>query len=329
MPKRSKKEAAGGGAGDNGAGAEAEPEAEPEAEAEEAPSGRPRKRPRPPLALAPPPGCSYSDPPERLEAPGGAACSFRVASWNVAGLRAWAKGEGLAWVGSESPHVLCLQETKCGGGAVPGAVRGLPGLPHQFWAQGPPGQSGVGLLAREPPLRVTYGIGDPEHDAEGRVLTAEFPALFVVSAYAPNAGRGLRRLPYRLRWDAAFRAHLLSLDATKPVVVAGDLNVAHGDLDLRHPRANRRSPGFTDEERASFSALLAEGFLDSFRALYPEAANAFTFWTRLGAARARNAGWRLDYFVVSRRLRGALCDSKIRAHVQGSDHCPISLLLAI
>ncbi|XP_064359398.1 DNA repair nuclease/redox regulator APEX1 [Dromaius novaehollandiae] len=312
MPKRSKKEAAEGDAGK-------------EAAAET--GGRPPKAPRGDGGEAAP----YEDPPDRLTSPGGQRFTLKVTSWNVDGLRAWVRKQGLQWVQEEAPDVLCLQETKCAGGAVPPEVRALPGLPHQFWAsaEGKAGYSGVGLLARHEPLSVTYGIGDEEHDREGRVLTAEFPALFVVAAYVPNAGRGLARLGRRTRWDAAFRAFLARLDARKPVALAGDLNVAHGPLDLRHPRANRRAPGFTDEERGAFTALLDAGFIDSFRHLYPAVPHAYTFWTYLGGARARNVGWRLDYFVLSRRLQGALCDSKIRSKVMGSDHCPITLYLAL
>ncbi|NXA02767.1 APEX1 lyase, partial [Nesospiza acunhae] len=235
------------------------------------------------------------------------------------------------WVQEEAPDVLCLQETKCAASAVPAELRELPGLPHQFWcsAKDRPGYSGVGLLARTQPLDVTYGIGDPEHDVDGRVVTAEFPSLFVVCAYVPNAGRGLVRLEPRLRFNAAFLQFLQRLDARKPVLLCGDLNVAHNEIDLCHPRANRASAGFTPQEREGFSKLLDAGFVDSFRHLYPEARGAFTFWTYLGGARARNVGWRLDYAVVSRRLLGALCDCKIRNAVQGSDHCPITALLAI
>ncbi|KAM6106921.1 LOW QUALITY PROTEIN: DNA repair nuclease/redox regulator APEX1-like, partial [Phoenicopterus ruber ruber] len=277
-------------------------------------------------------GAPYEDPPAREATPGGGGrrCTLKVTSWNVDGLRAWVRKGGLQWVQGEAPDVLCLQETKCGGGAVPPEVWALPHLPHQFWAspEGRPGYSSVGLLAQHEPLSVTYGIGEEEHDAEGRVVTAKFPALYVVAAYVPNAGRGLMRLDYRRRWDAAFRAYLTRLDTRKPVALCGDLNVAHGELDLRHPRANHRSPGFTPEERRGFGELLDAGFFDSFRKLYPNIPYAYTF-TYLGGAREQNVGWRLDYFVLSWRLEGALCDSKIRSRVLGSDHCPITLYLAL
>lgn len=267
----------------------------------------------------------------RERAPGGKRVGMRLVSWNVAGLRAWLRKGGLQWVQDEAPDVLCLQETKCGAASVPPEVRDLPGLPHQYWAspEGRPGYSGVGLLCRQAPLRVTYGIGDAEHDREGRVVTAEFPALFVVAAYVPNAGRGLLRLEPRRRWDRAFRSFLARLDATKPVAVGGDLNVAHTELDLRHPAANRRSPGFSAAEREGFGALLAAGFIDCFRHLYPALPHAYTFWTYMGGAREKNVGWRLDYFLVSRRLEEVLCDCKIKARVMGSDHCPVELYLAL
>ncbi|NXE71594.1 APEX1 lyase, partial [Calcarius ornatus] len=236
------------------------------------------------------------------------------------------------WVQEEAPDVLCLQETKCAAAAVPAELRELPGLPHQFWssAKDRPGYSGVGLLARTQPLDVTYGIGEWPKNGQNRPKNgAKFPSLFVVCAYVPNAGRGLARLEPRLRFDAAFLRFLRALDARKPVLLCGDLNVAHGEIDLCHPKANRASAGFTPQEREGFTKLLDSGFVDSFRHLYPEARGAFTFWTYLGAARARNVGWRLDYAVVSRRLLGALCDCKIRNGVQGSDHCPITALLAV
>uniref|UniRef100_A0A8C3NHF3 DNA repair nuclease/redox regulator APEX1 n=1 Tax=Geospiza parvula TaxID=87175 RepID=A0A8C3NHF3_GEOPR len=305
MPKRGKKKE------ENGSGDEAGP----------APAKAPKASPAP----------LYEDPPTREATPDGRRWTLKVTSWNVDGLRAWLKKGGAKWVQEEAPDVLCLQETKCAASAVPAELRELPGLPHQFWssAKDRPGYSGVGLLAKTEPLDVTYGIGDPEHDVDGRVLTAEFPSLFVVCAYVPNAGRGLVRLEPRLRFDAAFLRFLQRLDARKPVLLCGDLNVAHAEIDLCHPRANRASAGFTPQEREGFSKLLDSGFVDSFRHLYPEARGAFTFWTYLGGARALNVGWRLDYAVVSRRLLGALCDCKIRSAVQGSDHCPITALLAV
>ncbi|XP_068026885.1 DNA repair nuclease/redox regulator APEX1 [Melanerpes formicivorus] len=308
MPKRSKKNAE---------------EEEEEAEAGPLPAKEPRGDPNP----------AYCPPPPRELTAGGRRWTFKVASWNVDGLRAWVKKGGLEWVKAEAPDVLCLQETKCGAGAVPPEVQALQELPHQYWAstEGKPGYGGVGLLAKEKPLEVTYGIGDPEHDAEGRVVTAEFPSLRVVSAYVPNAGRRLARLPRRLRWDQAFRAYLARLPGPKPLALCGDLNVAHRELDLRHPRANRGSPGFSPQEREGFGRLLEEGgLLDSFRHLYPDHPHAYTFWTYLGGARSRNVGWRLDYGLLSRALaQEALCDSRIHQGAMGSDHCPISLLLAL
>ncbi|NXA64034.1 APEX1 lyase, partial [Mohoua ochrocephala] len=217
------------------------------------------------------------------------------------------------WVQEEAPDVLCLQETKCGVSAVPPEIRALPGLPHQFWAsaEGRPGYSGVGLLAKTEPLNVTYGIGENPKPARNHPKIIPEP---------PQP---------RMRFDAAFLEFLRRLDAQKPVLLCGDLNVAHAEIDLCHPRANRANPGFTPQEREGFTRLLGAGFVDSFRHLYPEARGAFTFWTYLGGARARNVGWRLDYAVVSRRLLGSLCDSKIRSTVAGSDHCPITALLAV
>ncbi|XP_068280631.1 DNA repair nuclease/redox regulator APEX1 [Nyctibius grandis] len=316
MPKRSKKEVAEGDGGEEGPPPKA---------------GREPSQDKDPVAPSAPSASQYEDPPERAVTAGGRRCTLRVTSWNVDGLRAWVRKGGLEFIQQEAPDVLCLQETKCPAPAVPPPLRALPGLPHQYWAspEGRPGYGGVGLLARHEPLSVTYGIGDEEHDREGRVVTAEFPSLYVVSAYVPNAGRGLVRLEPRLRWDSAFLLYLTRLDARKPVALCGDLNVAHTALDLAHPRANARSPGFTLEERQGLGRLLEAGFIDTFRHLYPGVPRAYTFWTYLGGARGRNVGWRLDYFLLSRRLQGALCDSKIRNRVLGSDHCPITLLLAL
>ncbi|CAM5096117.1 unnamed protein product [Natator depressus] len=250
---------------------------------------------------------------------------------NVDGLRAWVKKKGLEWVREEDPDVLCLQETKCAEKLLPPEMREMPEYPHKYWACAgtKEGYSGVALLCKREPLSITYGIGEEEHDQEGRVITAEFPSHFLVTAYVPNAGRGLVRLEYRQRWDAAFRAYLQGLDARKPLVLCGDLNVAHAEIDLKNPKGNKKSAGFTPEERQGFGELLAAGFTDTFRHLYPDTPHAYTFWTYMMNARAKNVGWRLDYFLVSMRLLGALCDSKIRSQAMGSDHCPVTLYMAL
>ena len=201
----------------------------------------------------------------------------------------------------------------------------LPGY-QQFWNSAEKkGYSGTAVFTRVPPLNVTYGIGMAEHDSEGRVITVEYEPVYLVNCYTPNAQRELARLEYRMKWEDDFRAYLMSLDAKKPVVLCGDLNVAHQEIDLKNPKTNRRNAGFSDEERAKMTELLAGGFVDTFRALYPDVTGAYTWWSYLRRARDTNAGWRIDYFIVSERLRGAVHDSRIRADVMGSDHCPVEL----
>ena len=201
----------------------------------------------------------------------------------------------------------------------------LPGY-QQFWNSAEKkGYSGTAVFTRVPPLNVTYGIGMAEHDSEGRVITVEYEPFYLVNCYTPNAQRELARLEYRMKWEDDFRAYLMSLDAKKPVVLCGDLNVAHQEIDLKNPKTNRRNAGFSDEERAKMTELLAGGFVDTFRALYPDVTGAYTWWSYLRRARDTNAGWRIDYFIVSERLRGAVHDSRIRADVMGSDHCPVEL----
>ena len=201
----------------------------------------------------------------------------------------------------------------------------LPGS-QQFWNSAEKkGYSGTAVFTRVPPLNVTYGIGMAEHDSEGRVITVEYEPFYLVNCYTPNAQRELARLEYRMKWEDDFRAYLMSLDAKKPVVLCGDLNVAHQEIDLKNPKTNRRNAGFSDEERAKMTELLAGGFVDTFRALYPDVTGAYTWWSYLRRARDTNAGWRIDYFIVSERLRGAVHDSRIRADVMGSDHCPVEL----
>ena len=253
---------------------------------------------------------------------------MKLVSWNVNGIRA-TLGKGLAEkMDALAPDVLCLQEIK----ARPEQVKDawLDAWPHALWNPAQrPGYSGVLLLSRVQPLSTSLGIGIPEHDTEGRVATMEFEQFYVVGCYTPNSQNELARLPYRQQWDAAFRDYVASLAAVKPVVFCGDLNVAHQEIDLARPDANHFSAGFSDEERAGFSALLEAGFCDTFRSLHPEARDAYTGWSFRGGARARNVGWRIDYFCVSPSLMPQVQAASIHADITGSDHCPISLELSI
>ncbi|XP_078458310.1 DNA repair nuclease/redox regulator APEX1 [Lampetra planeri] len=274
----------------------------------------------------------YEDPQDKLETADGKPATLKITSWNVDGIRAWVKKNALEWVREEDPDVLCLQETKCAEKSLPAEVLDMPEFPHKFWAcsDDKEGYSGVALLSKKKPINVTIGIGMEEHDKEGRVITAEFDEYFVVAAYVPNSSRGLVRLDYRETWDIAFRTFLKELQDRKPLVLCGDLNVAHQEIDLKNPKTNKnKTPGFTQRERDGFTELLKAGFVDSFRHLYPEVPYAYTFWTYMMNARAKNVGWRLDYFVLSEALLPKLCDNKVRSKVMGSDHCPITLLLAM
>ncbi len=247
-------------------------------------------------------------------------------SWNVNGLRA-CMGKGFAKIfEKENADIFCLQETKLQAGQL---VLELPGY-HQYWNFAEKkGYSGVAVFCREEPLAVQYGIGVEEHDHEGRAITLEFPAFYLVNVYVPNAQDGLARIAYRLRWEADFRAYLMLLDRKKPVVVCGDLNVAHQEIDLKNPKPNRGNAGFSDEERAAFSALLDAGFIDSFRFLHPDEKGAYSWWSYRFHARENNAGWRIDYFLISRRLSDRIQEAKIRSEIYGSDHCPVELHLDI
>ncbi|XP_067883321.1 DNA repair nuclease APEX1 [Heterodontus francisci] len=274
---------------------------------------------------------NFEDTPDKLVTAGGKPSKLKITSWNVDGIRAWVKKRSLEWVMTESPDILCLQETKCTEKQLPAEIRDMPEYPHQYWAsaQAKEGYSGVGMLCKIKPLNVTFGIGVEEHDNEGRVITAELDKYFLVTAYVPNSSRGLVRLDYRKTWDADFLAYLKKLDGNKPVILCGDLNVAHQEIDLKNPKTNKKSAGFTPEERQGFSELLSEGFVDSYRHLYPNTCHAYTFWTYMANCRAKNVGWRLDYFVLSQALLPNLCDSKIRSKAAGSDHCPVTLLMAL
>ena len=249
---------------------------------------------------------------------------MKLVSWNVNGLRA-CMGKGfLSFLDSSDADAFCLQETKLSAGQVSLELSGY----HQYWNYAEKkGYSGTAIFTRREPLSVAYGLGIPEHDTEGRVITLEFPELYLVCVYTPNSQDGLRRLSYRMQWDADFRAYVSALGAKKPVVITGDMNVAHQEIDIKNPGPNRKNAGFTDEERESFSILLDAGFTDSFRFLHPDTAGAYSWWSYRFHARENNAGWRIDYFLVSDALRPKIQRAEILSEVYGSDHCPVSLEL--
>ena len=251
---------------------------------------------------------------------------MKLLSWNVNGIRA-VLGKGFGeFVSSEQPDILCLQETK----ARPEQVQlplELAGY-QSFWnSADKPGYSGVAVFSRVAPLDVRVGLGHHDHDHEGRVLTLEYADFILVNVYTPNAQDELRRLPYRLTWDDVFRTHVAHEALNKPVVFCGDLNVAHQEIDLARPRENRRSPGFSDEERESFTKLLDAGFVDTFRHFHPDQTAAYTWWSYRGGARRKNVGWRIDYFGVSTPFLHRVASARILPHVLGSDHCPVGIQL--
>lgn len=249
---------------------------------------------------------------------------MKLISWNVNGLRACVGKGFLDFFREADADVVCLQETKL----QPHQIElDLPGY-RQYWNSAEKkGYSGTALFTRREPLEVTFGIGMAEHDTEGRVITAEYEDFFLVCCYTPNAQRGLTRLGYRMEWEDEFRAYLKGLDGKKPVILCGDLNVAHQEIDLKNPRSNRGNAGFSDEERAKMTELLSSGFTDTFRWLYPDVTGAYSWWSYMYHARDNNAGWRIDYFIVSDRLRERVADSRILSQVMGSDHCPVELEL--
>ena len=251
---------------------------------------------------------------------------MKLISWNVNGLRACLKKDFLASFQALDADIFCLQETKLQHHA--GQIElDLPGY-HQFWNSAEKkGYSGVAVFTREAPLSVTYGLGIEAHDHEGRVITAEYPGFYLVCCYTPNAQEGLARIDYRMEWEDDFRDYLMELDRVKPVILCGDLNVAHEEIDLKNPKTNRGSAGFSDQERGKMTALLSSGFTDTFRALYPDKTGAYTWWSYRFNARKNNAGWRIDYFIVSDRLMPRVEDQIIHSEVTGSDHCPVELVL--
>ena len=249
---------------------------------------------------------------------------MRFVSWNVNGLRAALKKGFMESFKELDADAFCLQETKMQEGQ---AILDLPGYVQYFCSAEKKGYSGTAIFTRVKPLSVSYGIGIEEHDHEGRVITMEYEDLYLVTVYTPNSKNALARLDYRMVWEDAFRTFLLDLRAKKPVALCGDLNVAHTEIDLKNPKSNRRNAGFTDEERGKFTELLAAGFVDTFRALYPDKTGAYTWWSYLRHARETNAGWRIDYFLVSEELRDRIAAAEIHADIFGSDHCPVSLTL--
>ena len=248
--------------------------------------------------------------------------SLKMISWNVNGLRACVQKGFLDFFREVDADCFCLQETKL----QPGQIDlDLPGY-QQFWYSAEKkGYSGTALFTKREPIAVTNGIGVPELDTEGRVITAEYPGFYLVTCYTPNAQRGLARLDHRMRWDDAFRGYLTELDQKKPVIVCGDLNVAHKEIDLKNPGSNRGNAGFSDEERASFTKLLEAGFTDTFRFRNPDATGCYTWWSYMYKARQNNAGWRIDYFLVSDRVRDQITGTPIYHEILGSDHCPVGL----
>lgn len=246
----------------------------------------------------------------------------KLISWNVNGLRACVGKGFLDFFREAEADVFCIQESKLQEGQI---ELELPGY-HQYWNYArKKGYSGTAMFTKEEPVSVSYGIGMEEHDTEGRVITAEFPEYYVVTCYTPNSQDGLARLDYRMKWEDDFLAYLKKLEENKPVVFCGDLNVAHKEIDLKNPKTNRKNAGFTDEERAKFTSLVDAGFIDTFRYFYPDAQGIYSWWSYRFSARAKNAGWRIDYFCVSESLEERLVDAKILTDVMGSDHCPIVL----
>ncbi len=251
---------------------------------------------------------------------------MKLISWNVNGLRAAVKKGFLEYFDSVDADIFCLQETKLQAGQID---LDLPAYKDYWNYAVKKGYSGTAIFTKKEPLSVQYGLGIEEHDTEGRVITLEFEKFFMVTVYTPNSQAELKRLDYRMTFEDAILAYVKKLDETKPVVLCGDLNVAHEEIDLKNPKTNRKNAGFSDEERAKFTAFLEAGFVDSFRYFYPDLEDAYSWWSYRMNARARNIGWRIDYFVVSERLKDNLVDAKIHPDVLGSDHCPVELELNI
>ena len=251
---------------------------------------------------------------------------MKFISWNVNGLRACIQKGFLDFFNTIDADFFCIQESKLQEGQI---TLDLPGY-HQYWNYAEKkGYSGTAIFARKEPLSATYGIGIEEHDQEGRVITAEYESFYLVDCYTPNSQRELTRLDYRMKWEDDFRKYLEELNQKKPVILCGDLNVAHNEIDLKNPKTNRHNAGFTDEERNKMTELLGAGFTDSFRYLYPDKTDIYSWWSYMFHAREKNAGWRIDYFIVSNSIKDKIKDSKILTEIMGSDHCPVELDIEI
>ena len=251
---------------------------------------------------------------------------MKLISWNVNGIRACLNKGFLDFFNSENADIFCLQETKCQEGQVELEIDGYT----SYWNSAEKkGYSGTAVFTKNKPLKVTYGIGKQEHDKEGRIITLEFEKFYLVTNYTPNAKRELERLDYRMIWEDEIRKYLLKLNKTKPVIVCGDLNVAHEEIDLKNPKTNRGNAGFTDEERAKMTELLNAGFVDSFRYLYPDKEGQYSWWSYMGKAREKNIGWRIDYFIVSKDIKDRIKEATIYPEVMGSDHCPVGLVVSL
>ena len=250
---------------------------------------------------------------------------MKFISWNVNGLRACVGKNFMEEFEKLDADIFCLQETKLQEGQI---ELDLPGY-HQYWNYArKKGYSGTAIFTKKEPVAVTYGLGIEKHDEEGRVITLEFEDFYFITVYTPNSQNELARLDYRMEWEDAFLAYIKKLDETKPVIFCGDLNVAHKEIDLKNPKTNRRNAGFTDEERGKMTDLLAAGFTDTYRYFYPEVEQVYSWWSYRFKAREKNAGWRIDYFIVSDRLKERLVDAKIHTDIMGSDHCPVELVLS-
>jgi exodeoxyribonuclease III len=250
---------------------------------------------------------------------------MKLVSWNVNGLRACVKKGFLEYFQEVDADIFCVQETKLQEGQISLELDGY----HQYWNYAvKKGYSGTAVFTKKEPLSVRYGVGADDSEDEGRILTLEFDAFFLVNVYTPNSQRDLARIDYRLKWEERILQHLKELDELKPVVLCGDLNVAHQEIDLRNPKSNNGNSGFTEEERGKMTSLLAAGFVDSYRHFYPEQVGAYTWWSYMAKVRERNIGWRIDYFIVSEKLREHLIKADIHCHVMGSDHCPVVLELS-